>query len=367
MGDNSSVDENYLQEPDVEFNNGIVPIVDIDDSNTNNSLLKRPFKDWSSQSSSQILGLKKTGLFPNCGFSKTSSVSTLQRHLDKHSIIAPKKQKTLHEYCNDPHTQTDQKNRDEAVIKWIICDLQSINVVENEEWRTMISTFDSRYRFHNGQTIHDTIISRYEEQKNKVKISIQQIIEINYLSPEIDIVTRWNSTFYMLKKFIHLQPALQMLQVDNANVRRNYPMNEELQNVKDVTIMLEPIEHATKLLSASSYCTHGDVRFCFLSILEDLETHYNNDKFTQPMIANSIHHKLEEYWPFLDTSSQISSILDPCCKLSAFKEGEREDVKNLILQFNIVNSSTNDSQTSPLSELNRYLTAPLELNIDPLQ
>ncbi|CAJ0884266.1 12727_t:CDS:2 [Entrophospora sp. SA101] len=99
--------------------------------------------------------------------------------------------------------------------------------------------------------------------------------------------------------------------------------------------MLEPIEHATKLLSASSYCTHGDVRFCFLSILEDLETHYNNDKFTQPMIANSIHHKLEEYWPFLDTSSQISSILDPHCKLSAFKEGEREDVKNLILQLSL--------------------------------
>ncbi|CAJ0864714.1 595_t:CDS:2, partial [Entrophospora sp. SA101] len=308
MGDNSSVDENYLQEPDVEFNNGIVPIVDIDDSNTNNSLLS--LSDISSEIISDagwvgprktVQGLVFSVLVPNFrtekdrGFSKTSSVSTLQRHLDKHSIIAPKKQKTLHEYCNDPHTQTDQKNRDEAVIKWIICDLQSINVVENEEWRTMISTFDSRYRFHNGQTIHDTIISRYEEQKNKVKISIQQII------------------------------ALQMLQVDNANVRRNYPMNEELQNVKDVTIMLEPIEHATKLLSASSYCTHGDVRFCFLSILEDLETHYNNDKFTQPMIANSIHHKLEEYWPFLDTSSQISSILDPCCKLSAFKEGERED------------------------------------------
>ncbi|CAJ0880863.1 9759_t:CDS:2, partial [Entrophospora sp. SA101] len=207
MGDNSSVDENYLQEPDVEFNNGIVPIVDIDDSNTNNSLL-------------------------------------------------------------------------------------SLSDISSE------------------------IISDAE---------LCTIKEINYLSPEIDIVTRWNSTFYMLKKFIHLQPALQMLQVDNANVRRNYPMNEELQNVKDVTIMLEPIEHATKLLSASSYCTHGDVRFCFLSILEDLETHYNNDKFTQPMIANSIHHKLEEYWPFLDTSSQISSILDPCCKLSAFKEGERED------------------------------------------
>jgi hypothetical protein len=69
----------------------------------------------------------------------------------------------------------------------------------------------------------------------------------------------------------------------------------------------------------------------FPSILIDLGTHYNDDEFTQPMIANSIHHKLEEYWPFLDITSQISSILDPRCKLSAFKNNEKENVKNLIL------------------------------------
>ncbi|CAH1770129.1 11760_t:CDS:2, partial [Entrophospora sp. SA101] len=108
----------------------------------------------------------------------------------------------------------------------------------------------------------------------------------------------WNSAYYMLIKFIHLQPALQMLQADNSS---------------DAIVLLEPIEHATKLLSASSYSTH------------DLETHYNDDEFTQPMIANSIHHKLEEYWPFLDITSQISSILDPRCKLSAFKDDEKEN------------------------------------------
>ena len=57
--------------------------------------------------------------------------------------------------------------------------------------------------------------------------------------------------------------------------------------------LLELIERATNLLSASTYPTHGDIRFCFLSILENLETHFSDSTFTQPMIANSIYHKLE--------------------------------------------------------------------------
>jgi hypothetical protein len=109
-------------------------------------------------------------------FSKTSSVTTLRRHLRQiHSVIAPKIQRTLHEYRDDPHNSIDQEKRDEAVINWIICDLQSISVVENEEWRKMISVFDTRYRFHNRTTIHDYIMLKFEEQKVKVKATIQQI------------------------------------------------------------------------------------------------------------------------------------------------------------------------------------------------
>jgi len=92
----------------------------------------------------------------NSQLSKTSSVTTLRRHLKQiHSVVAPKIQRTLHQYCNDPHNSIDQRKRDDAVINWIICDLQSINVVEKEEWRTMISAFDPRYRFHGRTTIHD--------------------------------------------------------------------------------------------------------------------------------------------------------------------------------------------------------------------
>ncbi len=44
------------------------------------------------------------------------------------------------------------------------------------------------------------------------------IKNIDYLTPKINCTTRWNSTYYMLKKFNYLQPTLQMLQADNRNV-----------------------------------------------------------------------------------------------------------------------------------------------------
>ncbi|CAG8547690.1 9584_t:CDS:2 [Funneliformis caledonium] len=50
-------------------------------------------------------------------FSKGTSVSTLRRYLNSHSINIPKKQRTLHEYRNDPHPQIEQERRDKAMQK----------------------------------------------------------------------------------------------------------------------------------------------------------------------------------------------------------------------------------------------------------
>src|SRR6185312_16829138 len=106
-----------------------------------------------------------------------------------------------------------------------------------------------------------------------------------------------------------------MLQADNPSVRDRYPSQSELQDIHDIIVLLEPIKRATLFLSASKYPTHGDIRLCFLAILENLE----NEFFTQSAAANSIYNKLKDYWPILDHTSQISAILDPHSKLLAFK------------------------------------------------
>src|SRR6266511_391308 len=321
----------------------------------------------------------------NNKFSANSSVTTLRHNLTSHTITAPKKrQRTIDEFRNDPHSINDQLHRDNSIIKLIVCDLQSFSVVECKEWREMINGFDSRYSFHNRHTIKNLILSQYEKKKEEIKHIINQIhgkvsltsdmwtannnsaflsltihyadknwklksflldiipfslsirhtginitqaimealeeydlgtktlalttdnastmvlcgrllmdelentfnnlsfshyrcaahilnlavqeglqligeaVEkvrslvtylrsslpmldslqtlcemkrINYLTPELDCKTRWNTCFYMLKKFVHLLPALNLLRVDNRRVNELYPTEIEIKNI----------------------------------------------------------------------------------------------------------------------------------------
>jgi hypothetical protein len=321
----------------------------------------------------------------NNTFSVKSSVTTLRRHLTSHTITAPKKrQMTIDEFRNDPHSTNDQLHRDNAVIKWIVCDLQSFSVVECKEWHEMINGFDRRYSFHNRHTIKNLILAQYKEKKKEIKLiinhihgkisltsdmwtannnsaflsltihyvdknwklqsflldiipfslsvrhtginitraimealeeynlgtktlalttdnastmvlcgrllmdeldntfnnlsfshyrcaahvlnlavqeglqligeavekvrslvtylrsslpmlnSLQILCEmkrINYLAPELDCKTRWNTCYYMLKKFVHLLPALNLLRIDNTRVNELYPTEIEIKNI----------------------------------------------------------------------------------------------------------------------------------------
>src|SRR6266542_4719416 len=109
-------------------------------------------------------------------FSSSSSTSTLRRHLNKHKIVTPKlRQRTIHEFRNDPYPEHEQQERDKYVINWIICDTQLFSVVECNEWRQMISKFDPRYRFHSRHTTKDQIMSLFQEKKEQVMLVVNQV------------------------------------------------------------------------------------------------------------------------------------------------------------------------------------------------
>ena len=83
-------------------------------------------------------------------FSSASGTTTLKRHLSSHKIAAPRmRQSTMHDYRTDPYPKNEQDERDILVANWVVCDIQPFSVVENEEWRQMITKFDPRYQFHN--------------------------------------------------------------------------------------------------------------------------------------------------------------------------------------------------------------------------
>jgi hypothetical protein len=167
-------------------------------------------------------------------------------------------------------------------------------------------------------------------------------------------------------------------------------------------LLLEPLEKATKLLSASSYPTMGDTRFVFECIQSHLGKQMLKDNFTQRDVAASISQKLAEYWRIMDGSSIASAILDPRIKLSIFTEETRqsacEHIKVIfetyqenssnasspmrriststtnvsrqyftqLLQGAIPQVSTSVTSTHIASELDRYLALQADDEADPL-
>ena len=87
---------------------------------------------------------------------------------------------------------------------------------------------------------------------------------------------------------------------------------------QDTLLLLDPLERATKYLSASSYPTMGDTRLVFLGLQTHLDKYMKDNNFSQRTMAALIYHKIEDYWMIIDSASTASAILDPRSKFSVF-------------------------------------------------
>ncbi|CAG8743055.1 7328_t:CDS:2 [Cetraspora pellucida] len=132
-----------------------------------------------------------------------------------------------------------------------------------------------------------------------------------------------------------IEAALNLLAVDHLSIRLLYPNINEQQNLKDIIILLKPIETAMKLLLATSYPTIGDIRLVFL----------------------------EEYWVIMNKSFIVSTVLDPCAKLKFFDKTEAISAKKklcnkLETEESSVSNYLDDKaleEPSVTNELDRYV------------
>ena len=65
---------------------------------------------------------------------------------------------------------------------------------------------------------------------NRLKI-LCNVKGINYLASELDIKTRWNSTYYMLEKWKWMEPALNLLAADNPSINQRYLNHNDHNNI----------------------------------------------------------------------------------------------------------------------------------------
>ncbi|CAG8475127.1 256_t:CDS:2 [Scutellospora calospora] len=91
-----------------------------------------------------------------------------------------------------------------------------------------------------GLEMVDSLVGKVRNLMSKLRVStclcndLRELCKLKgilFLKPELDIDTRWNSTYYMLQKIQKIEAALNLLVVDHPSIRLLYPNINEQQNL----------------------------------------------------------------------------------------------------------------------------------------
>ncbi|GBB83770.1 hypothetical protein RclHR1_10440003 [Rhizophagus clarus] len=87
-------------------------------------------------------------------------------------------------------TEKEKSERDNAVVEWIIGDVQPFRTVENLQFRQMVNTFDSRYQVPDKNGIKNLVIDYFEAKRDNIQY------DLNNIPGKISLTTDiWTSTF----------------------------------------------------------------------------------------------------------------------------------------------------------------------------
>ncbi|EXX63973.1 hypothetical protein RirG_147240 [Rhizophagus irregularis DAOM 197198w] len=133
---------------------------------------------------------------------------------------------------------------------------------------------------------------------NKLLEDLQRIFEsqsIEFLSPQLDISTRWNSTFLMINKMIQIKVQANMLITQHSNEFTNIHFDDnDWKNLNKLVSVLSPFYSATLTLSSSIYSIIGDLCLTFWTLIQHLQYEILVNQI-QYLLADSILQKLNEY------------------------------------------------------------------------
>lgn len=173
-----------------------------------------------------------------------------------------------------------------------------------------------------------------------------------------DVPTRWNSSYYMLERFIVLEDAIKTtMALTNMDGANQLTVNEWVV-IKELCQALKPFEKVTKTISGEDYLTASLV----IPLANGLFSVYKNllDKPFSGCMKNlliKLNKSLEDRFANLENSNTLSmsTFLDPRFKSIPFKDKKNADIakKNIISlvaekfsheqQFNVMENEKSSS------------------------
>ncbi|CAG8738956.1 4122_t:CDS:2, partial [Acaulospora morrowiae] len=286
------------------------------------------------------------------------------------------------------------------LIQWIICDQQSFSIIKNKKFQALVAALSkyNKYNLPSRQMISTTIENLYEKQRNILKTYFNNLSSKVVLTT--DIWTAYTNQAYMSITLYWIDDNWQMhcilfdliplherytgtnlaniidtiisnfnlgkkimaITTDNAyNMDAfgqkcaahilNLIVKDGLEEAKMLTILLEPIFEATRIISASSHPTLSDLHMVLVVITDILKEAQQENNTIIKWIVDKMEKKLNKYWGELKSAFHKAIILDPNSKLASFKDEEKCEAQNMIYTTYKANYATkNNRSTTKLSK-----------------
>jgi hypothetical protein len=175
--------------------------------------------------------------------------------------------------------------------------------------------------------------------------------QVIILNPIKNVVTRWNSTFFVLERLLKLYESIELLIRNLSNdPNRDYRNDgktlgelfltiDEWIAVKKLVKILKPFANATKILSGSTYPTLNIVYPIIINLIKKLEGELLEiDDLEVKNVTDIILEQINYRWHDPGMAALATTFLDPRFKglnfLTHMKKNEVHNyVHNLILKY----------------------------------
>ncbi|CAG8761506.1 3181_t:CDS:1 [Racocetra persica] len=132
--------------------------------------------------------------------------------------------------------------------------------------------------------------------------------------------------------------------------------------LQDLLILLEPMYHATTMLSSSTYPTQDDLRMIFYALIIHLNNNKDPEINSQHAVASAMKVKFTTYWAHLNKSLTILGLLDPYNKLLIYDVYEREQAINKLYEiYKMYKTTEKNNENKPLSPVTTITKSRYEL------
>ncbi|WOH12837.1 hypothetical protein DCAR_0832346 [Daucus carota subsp. sativus] len=155
----------------------------------------------------------------------------------------------------------------------------------------------------------------FSEGRRKKWAEISELLQIKPKKLILDVSTRWNTTYHMLYCGLQFKQVFPRYAVWDKSFREYVPSEEDWVKVGHVCSLLRVFDDATRIVSGSEYPTSNLFLSELKRVKELLDKKVVNSNSYMREMAGTMQEKFDKYWGESNLMMSIGAVMDPRFKM----------------------------------------------------